>query len=297
MMGCAVRLLPAAPSTIHQAVSPPGLSNGVAAGDVTQESVVLWARAAATGVVTFTLQIDGEAVETTQFTRTVSEPLLPVTVTVSGLMPDTRYRYQAEVANGDRASGLFRTPAPDGVRRGLRFAATGDVRGDLAPYPAIGNAPEHDLDFFVNLGDTVYADFISPAVPKQAQSVEEFRLKHDEVNREYIGLNALAALRASTISFATIDDHEILNNFAGGAPASSSRFFVEDSGLINETRLYRAGMDAFFAYQPTVVEHYGSDADARFVGRRRFIAIAPLARMARFLCWTCARFAMHRWNG
>src|SRR5690606_39964051 len=63
-----------------------------------------------------------------------------------------------------------RSSALDGERQGLRFGASGDVRGDLAPYPAIANAPGRDLDFFVHLGDTVYADFPSPAVPKQAQT-------------------------------------------------------------------------------------------------------------------------------
>ena len=159
-------------------------------------------------------------------TRTVVAPLLPVTVTVTGLLPATHYHYDAQVANGDRARGTFRTPAADGVQSGLRFRATGDVRGDLGPYPAITNMPDRDLDFFVHLGDTVYADLSSPAVPKQAQTVEEFRLKHNEVNSTYRDLNALAALRASTISFATIDDHEVLNNFAGGAPASSSGFYA-----------------------------------------------------------------------
>ena len=272
--GCAVRSLPAGQATSPAELPPAGLPNGVAAGDVTQESVVLWARAASAGVVTFTLALDGETTDLSAplalnqpMTRTVIEPLLPVTVTVTGLSPDSRYVYQAEVASGEIVGGHFRTPAGDGVQRGLRFAATGDVRGDLAPYPSIANAAMRDLDFFVNLGDTVYADFSSPAVPKQAQTIEEFQLKHDEVNSTRRGLNALAALRASTISFATLDDHEILYNVAGGAPASSSRYFAENSGYINETRLYRAGMDAFLAYQPTQVEHYGTTVDPAMNGR------------------------------
>jgi alkaline phosphatase D len=199
--------------------------------------------------------------------RTVVEPLLPVTATIAGLLPDTSYRYTAEVAGGDHAGGHFRTAAADGERRGLRFAATGDMQGNLAPYPSVSNLPARHVDFYVNLGDTVYADFKTPAVPKQAQTIEEFRRKHDEVNGARFGLNAIAAVRASTISFAILDDHEVLNNFAGGAPASSSRYFAENTGLINETRLYRAGADAFLAYQPTVVERYGPEADARMVGR------------------------------
>ncbi len=273
MVGCVLRSLPPMPPEPSiDNTPPPGLPNGVAAGDVTQEQVVLWARAAQTGVVTFTLQSDPAAAPvdmpiTRIVTGTVTEPLIPVTVTLTGLAPATRYHYQAEVANGERASGVFRTPAADGVRQGLRFAATGDVRGDLAPYPAIANAPGRDLDFFVNLGDTAYADFVSPTVPRPALSTEEFLLKQVEVNSTYLGLNALAALRASTISFATLDDHEVRNNFAGGAPAGSTRIFAEQSGLINETRLYRAGVGAFLAYQPLVIETYGPDADAATAGR------------------------------
>ncbi|MCC6455939.1 MAG: alkaline phosphatase D family protein [Caldilineaceae bacterium] len=274
--GCVLLTPPEAPPVAVPApdLPPPGLPNGVAAGDVTQESAVLWARAADPGVVTFTIQLQttagtGDDPLSAPLTRTVTEPLLPVTVTVTGLSPAADYRYQATIANGDSAAGHFHTPAGEGERRGLRFAATGDVRGDLAPYPAIANAPARDLDFFVNLGDTIYADVPSPAVPKQAQTIEEFRLKQDEVNSTERGLNTLASLRASTISFATLDDHEILNNVAGGAPANSSRYFAENSGLINETRLYRAGLDAFLIYQPTQVETYGSDADARMAGRPR----------------------------
>lgn len=266
--GCALQLPATLPTTLPDTMLPPGLPNGVAAGDVTQDRVVLWARAAETGVVTFTLASEsGDAPLTAPITRTVSDPLLPVTVTVTGLTPATRYAYQVEVAGGEHVGGVFRTPAAAGERRGLRFAATGDVRGDLAPYPAIANAPGRDLDFFVNLGDTVYADFPSPLVPKPASSVEEFLLKHVEVNSTYLGLNALAALRAATVSFATLDDHEVRNNFAGGAPAASTRVFAEESGLINEARLYRAGVGAFLAYQPVVMETYGPNADPRMVGR------------------------------
>jgi phosphodiesterase/alkaline phosphatase D-like protein len=266
LAGCVVRTLPPALPADRAHVPPPGLPNGVAAGDVTQESVVLWARAATSGVVTFTVQTEDGNEFGELLTRAVIDPLLPVTVTVNGLTPGTRYEYVAEVTSGERVSGMFRTPA-EGVHAGLRFAATGDVRGDLAPYPSVANMPDRDLDFFVHLGDSVYADIASPAVPKAAQSAEEFLLKYDETLASYAGLNTLAALRASTVTFATIDDHEVVNNFAGGAPANSNRFFAEETGLINETRLYRAGLDAFLAYQPLAIERYGADAAASMAGR------------------------------
>src|SRR5690606_41552112 len=101
-----------------------------------------------------------------------------------------------------------RSSALDGERQGLRFGASGDVRGDLAPYPAIANAPGRDLDFFVHLGDTVYADFPSPAVPKQAQTPEEFRQKYVEVHSTYRGSNTLAALRAAAPFYVTLEDRK-----------------------------------------------------------------------------------------
>src|SRR4051794_25116497 len=93
LAGCAVRPLAPAASAGQPQLPPPGLPNGVAAGDVTQENVVLWARAAAAGVVTFTLQSETDGTQIGEpLTRTVVDSLLPVTVTVSGLSPATRYR-------------------------------------------------------------------------------------------------------------------------------------------------------------------------------------------------------------
>jgi phosphodiesterase/alkaline phosphatase D-like protein len=243
---------------------PAGLPNGVAAGDVSQDAAVLWARAAAPGVVTFTLASLITPVEPQPprvLTRTVADPWLPVTVSVPGLTPATAYAYTATTASGDAAGGRFRTPAAE-QQRGLRFGASGDVYGALAPYPALANAPGRELDFFVMLGDSIYAEFPSPAVPKQAQTLAEFQYKQAEVLTTQRGQNTLAALRAATALFATIDDHEVLNNFAGGQPAAESRYFAEDSGLINQTRLYRAALDAFFAYHPLRFERYGPGADA-----------------------------------
>ncbi len=43
---------------------------------------------------------------------------------------------------------------------------------------------------------------------------------------------------------ATIDNHEVMNDFAGGAPAASDPRFPENAGLINETELFRDGLQA-----------------------------------------------------
>lgn len=265
-IGCAMTLVTPQPVSDPVALLPPSLPNGVASGDVTQDSAVLWARAAQSGVVTFTVDAGGAV--NAPITRTVADSLAPVTTTITGLAPATSYVYTATVSGGEWAAGRFRTPAGDGIRRGLRFGASGDVRGDLAPYPALANAPGRDLDFFVMLGDSVYADFPSPALLKQAQTPEEFLRKQAEVLTTHLGVNTLAGLRASTALFATIDDHDVLNNFAGGMPAADSRYFADNAGLVNQDRLYRGGVDAFFAYHPLQTERYAPGADdARMAGR------------------------------
>jgi alkaline phosphatase D len=260
-------LLTACGSTLSlPADAPAGLPNGVAAGDVDQTSAVLWARADVAGPVTFTLGIRDTS-ETFVYTASALAPLQPVTVTATGLSPGTEYAYRVEAVEGESWQGRFRTPAPPDVFSGLRFGASGDWRGSLTPYMALRNAASRNLDFFVAMGDTVYADLASPAVPKpRAESLEEFQKKQAEVYATRFGLSPLAELRASTATFATIDDHEVLNDFAGGADVAQDDRFPETSGRINQSALYRNALAAFQAYNPLRQEVYAGTGDARVDG-------------------------------
>ncbi len=254
--------------------------NGVAAGDTTPTSVVLWARIATAGTVTFAYSTDASFATdvTTLPPITVTDPLLPAKGDVTGLTPGTTYYYRATDDDDNMAMGTFRTPAETGTRTGLRFGVSGDWRGDLAPYPAIANTAERDLDFFILHGDTTYADVPSPAVPiSQTRTLEEYRRKHAEGYGERLNINHWAEVRASTSIYATIDDHEITNDFAGGASVASdaqnpgngitpgqSRFGsnTDTDTLINDSQLYETGMQAYHEYNPVREERYadtGSD--------------------------------------
>lgn len=248
------------------------LPNGVAAGDVTQISAVLWTRSTAPGTVTFEVDRDANfAKPLATASAEAADPLLPVKVQITDLAPGTRYFYRATNAAGESAVGVFRTPAAAGRRTGLRFGVTGDWRGDLAPYPSVRNAAERELDFFVLHGDTIYADYPSPALPAgQAITLDDFRAKHAEVYGESHGLNAWAAVRASTAIFATIDDHEVTNDFAGGAaPDTDIRFRGDPAALINDSQLYENGLQAFQEYNPLNDEFYDDTGDPRTAGERR----------------------------
>ncbi|MDX2212814.1 MAG: phytase [Oculatellaceae cyanobacterium bins.114] len=251
---------------------PSTLPNGVASGDTTQTSTVLWTRSTVLGRVTFEYSTDPNFRRIAgRRTATVTDPLNPVKVTLQGLTPGTDYYYRVTDAAGVSFSGDFTTSARLGTQTGFRFGVSGDWRGELAPYPAISNADDRDLELFVMHGDTIYSDYESPVLPgvDQARTLEEYRLKHSEVYGNRLGENTFAELRRTTSILATIDDHEVINDFAGGAPAASDPRFGETSGLVNDTQLYENGLQAFQDYNPVRNEFYGATGDARTSGERR----------------------------
>ncbi|WP_094678099.1 phytase [Hydrocoleum sp. CS-953] len=245
------------------------LINGIASGDTTQTSTVLWANSNTPGEITFEVATNSDF---TNIIQIVNSNLTdaPAKVNIEELNPDTEYYYRVTDAAGSIEIGEFETAAELGSINGLKFGVAGDWRGELAPYPAIANADEADLDFFVLHGDTIFADGASPAVPKpQAETIEEFRAKHEEVYSDRFGENAWADLRATTSIFATIDDSEVTDEFSGGAPANTDPRFPETTGLINDTQLYENGLQAFQEFNPLRDEFYGDTGENRTAGERQ----------------------------
>ncbi|MGF1459414.1 MAG: alkaline phosphatase D family protein [Leptolyngbyaceae cyanobacterium] len=253
------------------------LPNGVASGDVTQDSVVLWTRSTAIGDVTFEYSTRADfSTIAGSVVATVTDDTLPVKVEVDGLTAGTDYYYRVTDAAGNTKAGEFETAAAIGEYAGLRFGVAGDWRGELAPYPAIKNADELELDFFVEHGDTIYADFPSPALPEpQAESLADFRIKHSEVYSDRFGSNTWADLRASAAIYATIDDHEVINDFSGGEPIGNDQrlldIFPSDdpNALVNDSTLFENGLQAFQEYNPLRDEFYGETGDERTANERK----------------------------
>lgn len=255
------------------------LLNGIASGDTTATSTVLWAQSNFTGNVVFELSTQanfGDVI--TSQAVTVTHPLQPVKLEMTGLTPQSEYFYRVTDAAGATAIGRFKTNADVGTQAGLQFGVTGDWRGELAPYPGIANAADLNLDFFIALGDTIYADYPSGAVRNpdgtfkaQVETLDEYRAKHAEVYGSHFGANFWAGLRASTSIVATIDDHEVINDFQGGALATSDPRFGDTTPgrLINDTALYDSGMQAFQEYNPIRDEFYGTVGDPRMDGERK----------------------------
>ncbi len=242
------------------------LPNGVSSGDTTQTSTVLWTRSAIVGEVRFLVK-DNDRVIVDE-TVTVENSLKPIKLVVDHLEPGEKYRYKVTTPDGQSIKGTFKTAAKPNSDEGLSFGVSGDWRGELAPYPAIKNVDGKSLDFFVKLGDTIYADIASPAVPTgQAKSLAEYRAKHQEVYASHIGINSFAELQRNVSVFSTIDDHEVINDFAGGAKAVNDPRFSTTTGLINQSELYKNGLQAFVEYNAIKNKNYPIIGDGLTDGR------------------------------
>jgi phosphodiesterase/alkaline phosphatase D-like protein len=237
--------------------------NGVSSGDVTQTSAVLWTRATETGRLTFQISTDPSFKHVKSASALVTDPLIPVKVDFGHLKPDQTYFYRVIDASGDVLEGNFKTAAQLGTHDGFHFGIVSDHGGHLAPFVAIKNAATAGLELVVKLGDTVYADIPPPA----ATTLEQFRLAHDEVYSTHLNFNYLAELQAGTSVLAMIDDHEVTDDFAGGAPPGSHPLFAGQPGdFINETPLYANGLQAFNEYNAIKAQTYSGTGEDLFDG-------------------------------
>jgi phosphodiesterase/alkaline phosphatase D-like protein len=236
------------------------LPNGVASGDITQNSAWLWARSDTIGLVNFEVATDAAFANVVNtFNAAVVDPMQPVKGAVNGLTAGQQYYYRATDATLSSFNGSFRTAAAAGSHNGLRFGVTGDWRGELAPYPAIKNVASRDLDFMVKHGDTIYAERYSGPAQPTASTLTDYRDRHNEVLSTRYNMNTWQDVRASTPVFASIDDHEVVNDFAGGAPVGS--------GYYNDTQRYQDGLQAFREYMPIADTNYSGTGDTRFDGK------------------------------
>src|SRR5690242_17487790 len=195
----------------------------VATGDVTSTSAVVWAR----GVQPGTLDVVAGAVGTgaasarrTLAVTTTSD--LTGKLTLSGLAPGTRYAVRVS-QNGARVDAEFVTaPAPQVAAR-VAFIWSGDLGGggycrpEAGGYRIFGPMAARRPDFFLFVGDTIYADIpcdkpgVVPGADFRARTLAEYRARH-RYQHEDAPLQAL--LRSASV-YAIWDDHEVRNDFSG----------------------------------------------------------------------------------
>ncbi|MBI2526947.1 MAG: alkaline phosphatase D family protein [Candidatus Rokubacteria bacterium] len=217
----------------------------VTVGEVTDSGAVLWARAPEPGPVTFRYGPAAGPLAGLGHVEAAPAADLATKIRLSGLQPGARQRYTVE-QGARRVDGEFVTaPAPSAAAP-VTFAWSGDLGSRTAcrhvteGYPIFRALAGRSLDFFIFVGDTIYADHVCegpdrvPGYGGVARTLAEFRSKH-RYNRADPALQHFFQ-RASV--YAIWDDHEVRNDFAGSAD-----------------RLMPTGRRAFLDYFPVEPPH------------------------------------------
>jgi alkaline phosphatase D len=255
---------------LSRAAERPRITHGIASGDVSIDSGVVWARA------------DRPARMIVEASTTESFNSLVASASADAL-PDSDFTAKAlleglpagqdifyRVAFHDLASptiageplvGRFRT-APD-ARRSVSFVWSGDTmgqgwgidisRGGMRTYATMQrNAP----DFFIHCGDNIYADCPVPAEQRMRNGdvwrniVTEEKSRIAETLADYRGNykynlldENLRAFNAAVPTFAQWDDHEVTDDWFPGM-----RLYGGEGDI---TELAANGARAFHEFMPT----------------------------------------------
>ena len=218
----------------------PGFQYGVAAGEITPTSAVLWTRSSGAGAVN--LEVSRSRFFQPQLPLTGAAARMgndwAVSIRVENLRPATRYYYRFSRIRSVSRVGTFETAPMSISAPNVRFAISGDADAtagaDGKPgfnrFEVYGRMAAERNDFNINLGDTIYSDSEiggSPVARTVAEKWGKYKLG--------LALPALQELRASAGLYSHWDDHEFINDFSR----------AEHGGAI-----YAAGVKAFTDYAP-----------------------------------------------
>jgi len=232
---------------------------GVASGDLTPDSVVLWTKVADPGaeVAWWCEPVGGAGSGGTRHSGTAAaDPTTgSVHALVEGIGGQVQYRYGFTAAAVASPEGRFRTLPTD---RPARFAVVCCAKfnsGFFNAYRAL--AEMDDIDFVLHLGDYIYEAAEVP-VGKQTPGANIGRpmdplgtcvtpADYDTRYREYRGDHDLLLLHSRHAMIATIDDHELSDNaWSGGADEHDP---ARDGSWSDRKK---AAMDAWHDWMPTL---------------------------------------------
>ncbi len=189
-----------------------GLSFSCAAGDVTAREVIVWLRTAGPAAVSvhYGKEPGLSKFSTTRPVKTTKMADFTAKINISGLEPKTTYYYRGAVV-GKKSGPLCKfvtAPRPDDPAD-VRFAFGGDTRESYQPFYIMDSIRAMKPDFFLFLGDTIYADWEGTA-----SRLPEYWAK-------YVGNRSdlpTQRLFSETGLYVTWDDHEVENNYDPATP-------------------------------------------------------------------------------
>ena len=257
----------AAFSNINRLIAPPlqngdTISHGPISGEVTDTSVVLWARGSQTGTLTFEVSDDSGFVTIVESATVAVDQTSDLTgkVTVEGLNPEQLYYYRTALNEGTPVEGKFNT-APDAETAadfnflfGACLGGQGYCRDPETGWVIFDTMLAENPDFFMLVGDGVYIDSACEA-PNNVPGSEGPFTDLDGIRSRYryhLEDPHYAQFLAQTPVYVTWDDHEVKDDFGG--PALNK---------VNP-QLFADGLQAYFEYWPLT----GTDADPNQIYRQ-----------------------------
>ena len=229
------------------------LTHGVAAGEVSPTGAVIWGRC--DRATALHVRLDGTD-------RTLSAEVIAAgdftgKIVLAELAPDTGYTYRAWCGDGlTRAvTAGFKTAPDPALPHAVRFAWGGDVGGQNVcrdrrrGYPIFSRIAALPLDFFIGLGDMIYADNACLPLGRYGNAQIVGPLPATDLSGywahwQYNRADASSQhLLAAVPYYAVWDDHEIRDD---AGPHN------DDSWLAPGGHLLPIALQAFLDYQPLV---------------------------------------------
>ncbi len=257
------------------AQSPPAITSthGLAIGDVSSKRACVWSRANREALMHVKLVPQTKSKKIWEkatplymehdFTGKVFfDKLEPATsytcyIAFSEMKPDAKPNYS------NALQGTFHTPASDQTAQPVAFAWGGDLAGQNVcrdakeGFPILKAINKLSLDFFVGLGDMIYAD--NPCLEQGMFGNKQVfgydtpgvnlsgiwkRWKYTRADPEF------KSLLSRVPYFAIWDDHEVVNDFGPHHDTRSSEPYTEDVNLMP------IGLTAFLDYNPVFEDEH-----------------------------------------
>src|SRR6266403_3672727 len=234
---------------LSRAADRPQIASGLASGDVSAGSAVVWARADRPA----RMQVECSTLESFKsIVRVAPADALPEhdftsKVLLEGLPPGQGIFYRVRFEDiggipGETQAGHFRTAPAD--KSSISFVWSGDTAGQgWGIDPARGGMRtyktmlENRPDFFIHSGDHIYADCPIPTelklpdggtwrnIVSEEKSTVAHSLAQFRGNYKYNLLDAnLRAFNAAVPMFAQWDDHEVTNDWCPDKPVRWSGY-------------------------------------------------------------------------
>lgn len=240
------------------------VTHGVAAGDVRSDSAVIWSRANTESFMHVLVRGKDAEHDIHQRVRVSTESDYTGKIALTGLKADTDYQYSVWFSVGehdsgrlDASEGRFRTAPKLAQSKAVSFAWGGDLAGQNTcrdakeGFPIFNAINNEELDFFIGLGDMIYADGTCEEIGRYGnkQILGDFIKSADMTNfwahwKYNRGDEGYRRLLASMPYYAIWDDHEVANDFG---PLHDTR---DTAPYTTGDKLLPKGLAAFLDYNP-----------------------------------------------